>query len=543
MKVYKPKIFSSPLVFCLLVYLFISSELFSQKTINLASAIDNHLQKLSGFGYSGSILVVKDGEVILKKGYGYANREKKIFNTPETVFDIGSLAKNLTAAAILKLEQDGKLRTEDMIAKFLNNVPADKMSITIHQLLTHTSGITGPEHGYSVISKDSSIDHILNTPLQFQPGSKWAYSNSGYVLLSAIIESASGMPYQEYMISNIFIPAGMNSTGFWGTKLPTHKSKRIAIGYDELGVAIDLEKLSSDTWNDIGSGQIVTNINDLYKWQQCLEQCKILSKETLKKMLTPVFGNTTSSAYYDENYGYGIWSQILPDGSHRYQHGGNFLGFNSQFTWLPDQKIVILSLCNIRIDLYPVNRRADRIIPEMLAGANTIKVPDYIPLPIRQLNKFIGTFQLQTGEKLTIYQSADGLAIGADGQDATLLLDNNIDKKQILKSYNQKAVSLLTALFNTDDTGLDCVGFSDPDSRNSIHAELDSLRRGLGSFIDVHSMGTYFGGLNGRFVNSILVIHFEKGIAYYKIQWNDNLLVGTNIKCPHFAASIILPNF
>jgi len=167
--------------------------------------IDNYLERLSGFGYSGTVLVAVDGKVILRKGYGFADREKRIANRPGTLFDMGSLAKNFTAAAILRLETDGKLRVEDPISKFLQDVPEDKRSITVHQLLTHTAGVTGPEHGYQVISKKDAIHGILATPLQFQPGSKWAYSNAGFVLLAAVIESASGESYQEYMIRNIFV--------------------------------------------------------------------------------------------------------------------------------------------------------------------------------------------------------------------------------------------------------------------------------------------------------------------------------------------------
>jgi CubicO group peptidase (beta-lactamase class C family) len=116
--------------------------------------IDSYLQRLSGFGYSGTVLVSVDGRIILRKGYGVADRENHIPIRPQTRFDIGSLSKNFTAAAILRLEADGKLRVEDTISTSLPDVPEDKRSISIHQLLTHTAGVTGPEYGYRAVAKE-----------------------------------------------------------------------------------------------------------------------------------------------------------------------------------------------------------------------------------------------------------------------------------------------------------------------------------------------------------------------------------------------------
>ena len=233
----------------------------------LGRKIDDFLTRLSGFGYSGAMLVVKDGKTILRKGYGFANRSERVPNTPETLFDIGSLSKQFTAAAIMKLEQDGRLKTTDPINKHLKNVPQDKAQVTIHQLLSHTAGIArnvplspkgDPAIYYEEIDREEALKRVLPTELQFEPGTKFQYSNAGYVLLAAIVEMASGQRYQEYLKKNLFEPAGMRSTGFAGRWLPAVKQTLVARGHDELGEVGNPLKWSGESWLDLGGGGIVS---------------------------------------------------------------------------------------------------------------------------------------------------------------------------------------------------------------------------------------------------------------------------------------------
>jgi CubicO group peptidase (beta-lactamase class C family) len=448
--------------------------------------------------------------------------------------------QNFTAAAILRLETDRKLSVQDPLSKFLPHTPEDKRAVTIHQLLTHTSGVTEQEHGYAEIDKENAVHGILGMPPQFKPGSKWAYSNAGYVLLAAVIEAASGASFQDYMVQNVFRPAGLSSTGFWGARLPQLPPDLIAKGYDELGLVTDPARLSGDTWNDIGSGQMVSTIDDLYRWQQNLEQHRVLSETQLAKMLTPVMKEPASDSYYTSSYGYGMWAQTLADGTLRYHHGGDFLGFSSQLTWLPARKTVITAVCNVRNDLYPVHRRADRAIPDILAGARVPEPPSYVRLPVAELERFLGTYALPTGSELTVYRSPDGLAIGADGQDATQLLDGTDDQQAQLAADGHAAEMLFASLSRGDDSGLAAVGLGDPDARRDIHRELESVSSGLGSFKGARTMGTYVGGLLGRFHDSVVELRFERGVARYKVQWDGKQVVATDVRCAPLAASTLL---
>ena len=194
-----------------------------------ARILDEHLGRAEQFGFAGAVVVAKDGEVILHKAYGLADREAGKRVTTETLFDIGSITKPLTASAVLKLADERKLRVHDPITRFIDNVPADKRSITIHHLLTHTSGLANGFGGdYDLISRDSLVRVMLSSPLENPPGSKYEYSNAGYSLLGAIMEKASGLPYERYLRDRVLLPAGAASTGY---KLVDWTGKPVAVGY------------------------------------------------------------------------------------------------------------------------------------------------------------------------------------------------------------------------------------------------------------------------------------------------------------------------
>src|SRR4029077_12786787 len=149
----------------------------------------------------------------------------------DTVFSVGSITKQFTAAAILKLEMQGKLHVEDAIGKYLANVPDDKRAITLHRLLTHTAGLESDFAGdYDPVSRDEYVKRILASKLRTKPGEVFFYANSGYSLLGAIVEIASGMPYEKYLRDNLFLPAGMKDTGY---KLPNWPATRVAVGYHD----------------------------------------------------------------------------------------------------------------------------------------------------------------------------------------------------------------------------------------------------------------------------------------------------------------------
>jgi CubicO group peptidase (beta-lactamase class C family) len=197
------------------------------------AAVRRYLDTLDRAGFSGVVLVEYRGETVISDGYGYSDIAKGRRNTPQTVFDIGSITKQFTAAAIMKLEMEGKLSTEDSLSKFFRDVPPDKSCITLHHLLRHSSGLrSNIGDDYDSISTISFIDSVLHSPLRFPCGTAFSYSNIGYSLLAIIVERTSGLPYETYLYENLWRPAGMKNTGY---RRPDFDRELIATGYHNDG--------------------------------------------------------------------------------------------------------------------------------------------------------------------------------------------------------------------------------------------------------------------------------------------------------------------
>ena len=228
------------LAFSVCVLLFSCSVAISQQNPskgivkgNLGAKLDRQMRQLTEKGFSGVLLVAKDGQIVLDKGYGLANKENKTPYTAETVFTVGSITKQFTGAAILKLEMQGKLRTRDKISKYFKDVPPDKTDITLHQLLTHSAGfIHALGDDYERLTRDEVIKRALASKQRYVPGAKHEYSNVGYSLLGVIIEMVTGGSYERFLHDNLFKPAGMTKTGY---VIPKWKRENLAVGYREDG--------------------------------------------------------------------------------------------------------------------------------------------------------------------------------------------------------------------------------------------------------------------------------------------------------------------
>jgi CubicO group peptidase (beta-lactamase class C family) len=300
----------------------------------VANAVDEYLSRIVPYGFSGAVLVAKDDRVILNQGYGMAIRANNIPNTETTVLNTGSITKQFTAAAIMKLEMQGKLNTSDAIGKFFEQVPADKKNITLHHLLTHTSGIVDAVgDDYVVAKRHETITRILQEPLQFTPGEEFSYSNAGYSLLAAVIEKVSGQDYEQFLNEQLFKPTGMHFTGY---RIPQWNERVVAHWYvGEKDNGTPLEK-PYPYWNVMGNGEILSTTADLYQWHLALKGDKIFSKEAKKKIFTP----------YLNDYGYG-WDVLASDHGLLIQHdGGSGLGSSAEFRRYIDANVVTIIFCN-----------------------------------------------------------------------------------------------------------------------------------------------------------------------------------------------------
>ncbi|NER17552.1 serine hydrolase domain-containing protein [Spongiivirga citrea] len=285
----------------------------------LAKKIDAYLNKGVSNGFNGAVLIERNGEVILNKGYGKADKVKNISNTPNTIFDIGSNTKQFTGAAILKLAELHKLKVTDSLHTFFNNLPDDKKNITIHQLLTHTGGFQESLDGdFELISTQDFFRNVFNSKLFQEPGTKFNYSNLGYSILARIIEITSKMNYENFLQEFLFKPSGMNQTGYL---LPEWNAENLANGYNRniLDQGTTIERYKEDgqvSWNLKGNGGINSTSNDLLLWKKAINSNKILPQELTEKWIQPY--TLEINHYY--GYGWGIYNtadKII------YHNGGN----------------------------------------------------------------------------------------------------------------------------------------------------------------------------------------------------------------------------
>ena len=289
-------------------------------------------------------MVARDGEPLLLEGYGTADRDDQVPATPQTLFHLGSVTKQFTAAAILKLEIEGKLRVSDSIAEHLEGVPPDKRAITIHHLLTHTSGLPGRSYPCSAVenlSRDEHVRRVFAAELKSPPGARHSYSNEGYSLLGAIIETASGRSYEQYLREHLFEPAGMTSTGYTFSESERARAARGYEGDEEyVGYLNPTEIENGPAWCGRSSGALLSTAEDMYRWHVALRGSDVLSAQAKEKMFTSHVPESPEGSSF---YGYGWALFTTPRGTKLAAHNGSINDyFTADLRWYVDEGIAIL---------------------------------------------------------------------------------------------------------------------------------------------------------------------------------------------------------
>lgn len=322
--------------------------LFLVSTIAFGQSLDLEISALMSARYKSdepgaTILVAKGGKPIFRKAFGMANLEHHVAMTPEHVFEIGSITKQFTAVAILMLMEKGKLALEDPITKYIENYPMHGHTITVHHLLTHTSGIksyTEMERWIKLWRNDMKplemIDLFKGEPMDFAPGEKWKYNNSAYFMLGYIIEKASGIPYPEFIEKNIFSQLGMKNS-YYGSQSKIIKNR--AQGYQKDGNYVNAEYLSLS--QPYTAGSIMSNVDDLFTWQLAIQSNKLVKKETIQKAFT----NYTLNNGKPTHYGYG-WALNEINGSTTLEHSGGIFGYSTNAIYLPKEDVFVVVFDN-----------------------------------------------------------------------------------------------------------------------------------------------------------------------------------------------------
>lgn len=378
----------------------------------LVPRLESTLAALYKPGEPGAtVIVVKDGKVLLRKGYGLASVSPQIAMQPEMELRLGSITKQFTAVGILLLADEGKLALSDPITRFIADYPIADNKVTIEHLLTHTSGIRSytDKPGFAQTrDKDVTVSEMVNSikvdSLEFEPGTRWRYSNSGYFLLGAIIEKASGMSYADFMAKRIFVPLGMAHTAYEGhERQPVNR----ASGYQRGKNGFEPADAISMTL-PYAAGALVSTVDDLARWDAAITAGRLLQPATWTKAHTPyrlASGELTT-------YGYG-WEISQLQGSPMITHGGAIDGFSTHAVRLPQEKVFVAVLGN-------ANGGSAR--PEMVANrAAALAIgkpfPDFKPVVLSEkaLDAFTGVYRLDEKESRNVTRVENTLVMSRKG--------------------------------------------------------------------------------------------------------------------------------
>ncbi|RQO42385.1 hypothetical protein DBR39_00480 [Chryseobacterium sp. KBW03] len=405
-------------LFCL--FSTICSTLKAQTPTNLNSfdqekkkeEIDRIIKAFEGINkFNGTALIHYQNKNIFERSYGWQNADKKISNQDKSIYQIASLTKSFTALVIVKLSEEGKLSFKDPISKYIEDYPRGN-EITIEHLLTHTSGIyealRNKEyfsllHTGKIITKNKELSFFKNEPLDFEPGTQFSYTNSGYIVLGLIIEKITGLSYEDAVRKIILNPLKMTHTGFNYMAL---KSPYKTVPYSYISKT---RQEKTEVWNSTltgPAGQIYSTAEDLYNYYLGLRDYKIVSKEAFKKATTP----------YLSGYGYGWFIDDLY-GKKLINHGGNIEGSTSYFAMLPEDDLCIILLNNITSK--KLEKAGNTILAALLGQAYTLPQPKKeTTLSADILKKYVGDYGLSDDSVIHILYE--------NGQ---LLIQNNKDPK------------------------------------------------------------------------------------------------------------------
>jgi CubicO group peptidase (beta-lactamase class C family) len=380
----------------------------------LAQSVEQEMDKLLQAYFkehklNGAVLVAQKGKVLYQKGFGYKNAEEKFANDVNSIFQIGSVTKQITAAVIMQLQQENKLSVHDKLSKYFEGF-ANGDKITIEHLLTHTSGIYNYTNDTVIMkndvtrhySREEMLNLFKNYPFDFEPGTKWNYSNSAYSLLGYIIEKVEKKPYEKVVRERIFQPLDMTQSGFDFTHLTSADKTK---GYFALAQKPEAAPIVDSTIA-YSAGAVYSTVEDLYKWERAIYTDKILESASWKAVFTP----------HKNNYGYG-WAIDTLYGKQFTAHSGGIHGYSSYILRFPQDELVVIVLDNASSNaLSKISTSLAAIVfdkpYDMPAGRKEIKLDNAV------LKQYIGEYQLASNFMITVFLEGDQLRAQATGQPA-----------------------------------------------------------------------------------------------------------------------------
>jgi len=385
----------------------------AQAPASIAAQLDQLLSSVFKPDQPGAaLLIMKDGQVLVRKAYGLADLELGVPLEPDMVFEIGSMTKQFTAVSILMLMERGQLSLSDPITKFLPDYPTRGKTITVEHLLTHTSGIqsyTDMAAWRPLMRKDMGLTELIgifkDQPMLFAPGERWRYNNSGYILLGAIIEKISGLTYEAFLQKNVFDPLGLKHT-FYGSASRIIPRRASGYGPGAGGAFLNAEFISMT--QPYAAGSLLSSVDDLSAWNTALLAGKLIKRETLERAWTPSkLADGTST-----NYGYG-WGVSEYEGHRMIQHGGGIPGFTSDGILFPEDKLCVIMLTNSAVPGRAPGPFAFKAAA--LALAKPYREPKAVDVPAAELAPLAGTYANKWNERFTVRVTGTTVTISAPG--------------------------------------------------------------------------------------------------------------------------------
>jgi CubicO group peptidase (beta-lactamase class C family) len=484
---------------------------FSEEVVNgdLGKKIDRYMQKAEANGYCGSALVARGENIILAKGYGLADRENRIKETADTVFSIGSITKQFTGAAILKLEMMGKLSVSDPIGKYWGDVPADKKEITLHHLLTHTAGFQGAlGDDYDPIGREDFIKLALGSKLLFKPGERYEYSNVGFSLLGIIVELVSGEGYEDFLYEQLFNPAGMERTGY---VRPGFAKTELAVGYrggERWGTALARPwRPEGPGWHLRGNGGILSTVGDMHRWYLALQKDAVLSAEAKKKYFTPYVKEYPDGNSY---YGYGWVIQKTERGSTLIWHNGGNGIYNAFMGFEPENDLVAVVSSNISGKIS--DDYADKI-EQIMAG-------EYKELDERVLGEYAGTYRFASGAEIGVrFDENDNLLATYRAKELVVpLAASGNEVKEEVERYDHRVEEMLKGALAGDYAAL-AAAWGEPveSAKPRASAFWSGKKKELGEVKGLAALGTV---TRPRNLLTYVRVDFDKGSRFFTYVWD-----------------------
>ena len=490
----------------------------------LAARIDSFMTAAASLGMEGTLLVEKDGAVILNKGYGVANRQTGAPATTHTPYLAGSLSKQFTSAAIYKLQEQGRLSVGDSLARWFPDAPADKRRITLDQLLHQTSGLPYQFEGslFDSLSRDSLAREILGYPLSFAPGERYQYSNPGYNLLGLVIERASGARFNEYLRTAILKPARMTETGFVDEPARWVGARRTPSysGQDPDGPPLLPVRTAPRM---VGDGSVVTTTGDLWKWERALRANTVLDTVSTRALFLPGPESSTTSRYASG------WQVVRSQrGTTVIMHEGDIGGFNADMRRLVDEGATIVFLSNSRVG----GRGYREVIPisvtRILFGPRQELPPRPAPIARSHLDRYRGRWELAPGAWVDGRIEGDAVRLTASSQASISVLAGSDSLAQSREAaLDLAAAGVADTLLHAGGGALDARFH--PALVASAHADFfafwKSMADTLGGDVRVDVLGTQSATPVGA--RTYVRLAGARGARVLSLDWVAGRLIGT----------------